>query len=225
MKIFEYVCVLKIDTNEYPNIFESKSCHKRISEYICIQKVDMSEYPNIFVSKNETNQYPNKYLDPKYLNIWIFKYIRHTLHLTFDIWYLTFVIWYLIFDTCHLTFTNSHLIFENWQLKFYNWHLTFDNEITWYDTQKLYWHIVGGHIAFSRNIPINSTCNVPTDRNWGEMFKVDIACSVYNATFVFLLPKPMFEMFSTFLLIPGLQLAGFSFLLEGLVGSPLRHLL
>ena len=47
----ESVCVLKIYTNKYPNIFESKSCHERISEYIRIQKVDTNEYPNIFVSK------------------------------------------------------------------------------------------------------------------------------------------------------------------------------
>ena len=36
---------LKIDSNE------SKSCNERISEYICIQKVDTNEYPNIFISK------------------------------------------------------------------------------------------------------------------------------------------------------------------------------
>ena len=34
---------LKIDTNEYPNIFVSKYCYERISEYIRIQKVDTNE--------------------------------------------------------------------------------------------------------------------------------------------------------------------------------------
>ena len=61
---------LKIDKNKKPNIFVSKSCYERISEYIHIQKVD-------------TNEYPNKYSDKKYLNIRICSCIRNTLIWTF----------------------------------------------------------------------------------------------------------------------------------------------
>ena len=64
------VCVLKIYTNEYLNIFESKSCYEQISEYIRIQKK---------IRTNDTNEYPNKYSDQKYSNIRIFEFIRHTL--------------------------------------------------------------------------------------------------------------------------------------------------
>ena len=42
---------LKIDMNEDPNIFVSKSCYERISEYIRIPKIDTNEYPNIFLFK------------------------------------------------------------------------------------------------------------------------------------------------------------------------------
>ena len=62
----ESVCVLKIDTNEYPNIFVSK-------------KLTQTNIPIYSYSKNDTNEYPNKYSDQKYSNIRIFEYIRHTL--------------------------------------------------------------------------------------------------------------------------------------------------
>ena len=46
-------------TNEYPNIFVSKKWYKRISEYICIKKMILIWYKWIFVSEN----------------IWIYEYI------------------------------------------------------------------------------------------------------------------------------------------------------
>ena len=48
--------------------------HERISEYTSIR--------NLY-----TNKYPNKHLWPKYLNIWIFEYIRHTLIWIIDAWF------------------------------------------------------------------------------------------------------------------------------------------
>ena len=53
VQMFKSECDIRenFDTNEYLNIFVSKSCYERISEYICIPKVDTNEYPNIFVSK------------------------------------------------------------------------------------------------------------------------------------------------------------------------------
>ena len=35
-----------LDTNEYPNIFESKNLHEQIFKYICINKFDTNECPN-----------------------------------------------------------------------------------------------------------------------------------------------------------------------------------
>ena len=58
----ESVCVLKIDPNLYPNIFESKYW--------------MNEYPNIFESKYWTNEYPNIFVSKKLTrtNIWIYSF-------------------------------------------------------------------------------------------------------------------------------------------------------
>ena len=42
-------CILEVDTNEYPNIFLSKSWYEQISEYIRIQNFDTNDYWNIFV--------------------------------------------------------------------------------------------------------------------------------------------------------------------------------
>ena len=39
-----------LDTNEYPNIFESKNLHERISEYIRIKKFYTNECPNKYSS-------------------------------------------------------------------------------------------------------------------------------------------------------------------------------
>ena len=46
------------------------------------RKENLMTWTNIRIysyPKNDTNKYPNKYSDQKYLNIWIFIYIRHTL--------------------------------------------------------------------------------------------------------------------------------------------------
>ena len=73
---------LKIDTNEYPNIFVSKYCYERISENIRIQKVDTNEYPNIFVSKKLTRMNIRIYLYQKMIRTSIRINIRYSIHKT-----------------------------------------------------------------------------------------------------------------------------------------------
>ena len=50
--MFKTECGIRenLDTNEYPNIFESKNLHKQISEYICFKKFDTNECPNKYLS-------------------------------------------------------------------------------------------------------------------------------------------------------------------------------
>ena len=65
-KLCEYSNIVKYLSSFYTLTHSQTNWHERISEYICIRKFD-------------TNECSDKYLSPKYLNIQIFKYIRHTL--------------------------------------------------------------------------------------------------------------------------------------------------
>ena len=74
-----------LDTNEYPNIFESKNLHERISEYIRIKKFTRTNVRIYSCTKFDTNECPNKHshwILYEYLNI--FEYSSNSYTLTYS---------------------------------------------------------------------------------------------------------------------------------------------